>query len=163
MFPCGICLLTHLNTLKRIRLPKTVCSSCREGDLKGRIRWGIMGAFESWEAEILPYPGIESHEQQGKAISFSTEFKGLIWRESNFLNYLTEVQREAVVKNTWVNTGTINRLTMTGSIWSRVMKASGPTIGCLCLESGGQIICSLLLYLALFKLWKQLTPLDSIT
>lgn len=153
MFPCGICLLIHLNTLKRIRLRKTVCNSCREGDLKGRIRWRITGAIESWEAEILSYPVIESHEQHWKVISFSSDFKGLIWMESNFLNYLIKLWREVVIKNTCVNTATFNRLTMTGSIWSRVMKESGLTVGCPRLEGRGQIISSLLIYLALFELW----------
>jgi len=53
------------------------------------------------------------------------------------------------VKNICANTSTSNRATATGS--SRETEESGPTVGRQHLESGGQIICSLLSYLALFK------------
>lgn len=59
MFPCGICLLIHLNTFGRLGLPKTVCNRYREGDLKGRKQWRITEAVKSWEAEILSSPKSE--------------------------------------------------------------------------------------------------------
>lgn len=59
MFPCAICLLIHLNTFGRLRLPKNVCNSCREGDFKGRKQWRITEAFKRLEAEILSSPKSE--------------------------------------------------------------------------------------------------------
>lgn len=102
MFPCGICLLIHLNTFERLRVPKIICNSCnRERGLKRRNPWRITGAVESREAEILSsprkwvFPCIHERQLTGASGSwewqaaslFSTAENSAIWIFPKSISY----------------------------------------------------------------------------